>query len=76
MEIIKKYRSLFITNRIKLVLHDLDYCVVTDKTLNSLLIEQLISNSTKYAKGETVEIYFDSKVSKLVIYDSGIGIKE
>lgn len=40
------------------------------------MIEQILNNALKYAKGNDIYIYFDQRTNELVIHDTGIGISE
>ena len=72
-EIIRKYALFFIQKGLSVNLHDLDKEIVTDKKWLLVVIEQIISNSLKYAKEGALEIYMDGQ--ELCIKDTGIGIK-
>ena len=49
--------------------------VITDAKWLSALLEQIISNAVKYTKNGKVKISFDREKNRLVISDSGIGIR-
>lgn len=75
-KIVKQYSILFIYNNIKLIMEDLDFEVLTDKKWLGLVIEQILSNSIKYAKGGNIRIYRDKNRNKcLIIEDDGKGIR-
>lgn len=73
--ILKRYSRLFIRNHIYLIYENIGDKVVTDAKWLSALLEQIISNAVKYTKNGKVEISFDKKKNRLVISDSGIGIR-
>ncbi len=73
-EALLKYKTLFIRYHIK-VDYDLeDVWVISDKNYLELLLEQLFSNISKYAREETCHISFDGSLRTLYIEDTGIGI--
>ncbi|MCC5894113.1 MAG: sensor histidine kinase [Alkalibacterium sp.] len=71
--VIKKYAIVFIYNKIKLDYEPTGLIVKSDRKWVEVLIEQLMSNSLKYAKQGTIRLYAgDGK--QLVIEDTGSGI--
>lgn len=71
----KKYMSEFINRKIKLSMSEIDKVVLTDVKWLSFVIEQLISNALKYTgEGGEIRIYLNDE-QKLVIEDTGIGIR-
>lgn len=74
--IIKRYAMIFIHNKTKLHYEKIDSNVLTDPKWSTVMIEQILNNSLKYAKGNDIYIYFDQRTNELVIHDTGIGISE
>lgn len=74
--LIKKYRSQFIHQQIKLHYESLDIAVITEGQLTSLMIEQVLNNALKYTKNGDIWISFDQQKQQLSIKDSGQGIPE
>lgn len=72
-EVVKKYALFFIQQGLSLNLHDLDYTIVTDKKWFLVILEQILSNSLKYTKEGSIEIYFHE--GSLYIKDTGLGIQ-
>ncbi|MEJ7443155.1 ATP-binding protein, partial [Staphylococcus warneri] len=50
--------------------------VLTDAQWASILIEQLLNNALKYARGKDIWINFNSETKQLHIKDNGIGISQ
>lgn len=74
-QVIKKYATVFIYNKITLELDDLDVIVLTDEKWLNFVIGQLLSNSLKYTNEGFIKIYIKKDTVKtLVIEDNGIGI--
>ncbi|EUD36188.1 hypothetical protein U547_02716, partial [Staphylococcus aureus H64962] len=48
--------------------------ILTDAKWASIMIEQILNNALKYARGKDVWITFDENTKKLSIRDNGIGI--
>lgn len=72
---VRKYSKLFILQKIKLDLEEMDYRVVTDEKWLLFALEQILSNALKYTKEGSISIYMDKEKSDtLVIEDTGIGI--
>lgn len=72
-EVVKKYALFFIQQGLSLNLHDLDHMIVTDKKWFLVILEQVLSNSLKYTKEGSIEIYFQE--GSLYIKDTGLGIQ-
>ncbi len=72
-EVVKKYALFFIQQGLSLNLHDLDHTIVTDKKWFLVILEQILSNSLKYTKEGSIEIYFHE--GSLYIKDTGLGIQ-
>lgn len=72
-EVVKKYALFFIQQGLSLNLHDLDHMIVTDKKWFLVILEQVLSNSLKYTKEGSIEIYFHE--GSLYIKDTGLGIQ-
>lgn len=73
-EAIHKYARLFIRKKVKLQYEKVNIQVVSDEKWLVFVIEQILSNSIKYASGGTVSIYMQGE-GTLVIEDDGIGIR-
>lgn len=69
---VKKFASLFIAKKIRLVYAPASVSVITDQKQLSFLIEQLLSNAIKYTEKGTITIKVEGKI--LSIADTGIGI--
>lgn len=72
-EVVKKYALFFIQQGLRINLHDLDHTIVTDKKWFLVILEQVLSNSLKYTKEGSIEIYFHE--GSLYIKDTGLGIQ-
>lgn len=73
--LLKKYRVNFLSDHTRLHYERNDQVVVTDIKWTRLMIEQLLNNALKYAKGREIWISYDESKQVLSIRDSGIGIK-
>ncbi len=71
---VKKYAALFIYKKLSLELKSLTVKVLTDSKWLSFILEQLISNAIKYTNEGGIQISWEE--NKLVIRDSGIGIRK
>ena len=71
---IRKYSQMFIMTRTRLHLEIQDQKILTDEKWLTFVIEQILSNAVKYARGGEISIYTEDKI--LVIADDGIGIAE
>lgn len=69
---LKRYSILFIMNQITLDYEKIDFTVFSDEKWLQVVLEQILSNSLKYAVGGKIMIYLDGK--RLVIEDNGSGI--
>ena len=69
---VRKYAQLFIHSRVSLDLQPLSLRVLTDEKWLGFVVEQVLSNAVKYARGGTVRIF--TRGDTLVIQDNGIGI--
>ena len=72
---VKKYATIFINKKIKLNYVSHETMVISDKKWLSFAFEQILGNSVKYSSTGG-EITIETCENKLVIEDSGIGIKE
>lgn len=69
---VRKYAPLFVHSHVSLDLGPLQGSVLTDEKWLSFVVEQLLSNAVKYARGGTVTVFREG--DELVIRDDGIGI--
>ena len=78
--VIIKNKSLLISNKININLHDLEKEVYTDSKWVIFILSQIIQNAIKYSKKEDkmMEIYSEEKKENVILYikDNGIGIKK
>lgn len=75
-KVLKKYAVLFIFNQIQLDYSPTGLQVLTDGKWLETLLEQLLSNSLKYAPEGKIRIYAaPGQLDTLVIEDNGIGIR-
>lgn len=72
-EVVKKYTLFFIQQGLSLNLHDLNHTVITDKKWFLVILEQVLSNSLKYTKQGSIEIFFQEDT--LHMKDTGLGIQ-
>ena len=72
-EVVKKYALFFIQQGLSLNLHDLNHTVITDKKWFLVILEQVLSNSLKYTKQGSIEIFFQEDT--LYMKDTGFGIQ-
>lgn len=70
---VKKFSDQFIGKKISLVYEPLDLKVLTDEKWLLFVIEQVLSNSLKYTKSGSIEIYSEEPKT-LCIKDTGIGV--
>lgn len=79
-EVIKRNKKTLISQKIKIVIGDIDQAVYTDSKWCHFILNQIIQNSIKYRKETGAEICFVANEQKervvLSIQDNGIGIKE
>jgi len=69
---VRKYAPLFIRSHVTLTLNPIQGSVLSDGKWLSFLVEQLLSNAVKYARGGSVTISQEGE--DLLITDTGIGI--
>ncbi|MGC9677807.1 sensor histidine kinase [Staphylococcus warneri] len=74
--LIMKYRIHFIEQHTKIHYQSNDDSILTDAQWTSILIEQILNNALKYARGKDIWIDFDSTCQQLSIKDNGIGISQ
>lgn len=72
--LIKRYAIQFIHHQTKLHYDKIDTPILTDAKWASIMIEQILNNALKYARGKDVWITFDEHSKTLSIRDNGIGI--
>ncbi|TDM23170.1 HAMP domain-containing histidine kinase [Macrococcoides canis] len=72
--LIKRYSIQFIHYQTKLHYDKSNAMVLTDAKWASIMIEQLLNNALKYARGKDVWITFNDDSKTLSIRDNGIGI--
>lgn len=79
---VKKYATVFVYQKLKLELKDLECRVLTDEKWLVLALEQLISNALKYTREGSIRIFAVTShsmegeaVTQLCIEDTGIGIR-
>lgn len=75
---VKKFAIAFINSGLSLKLEETDTVILTDEKWFSFCVEQLLSNSIKYTKapGEIhISVVNDGENEKLIIEDTGIGIR-
>ena len=68
----RKYAVLFIRGKVQLELRPISARVLTDEKWLTFVVEQLLSNAVKYARGGKVTVFAEGET--LVIADNGIGI--
>lgn len=74
--IIMKYSVQFIEQQTKMHYQPCNDKVLTDIRWTSIMIEQIINNALKYARGKDIWIDFDQQAQQLHIKDNGMGISE
>lgn len=74
--LIMKYRIHFIEQHTKIHYQSNDDSILTDAQWTSILIEQILNNALKYARGKDIWIDFDSTSQQLSIKDNVIGISQ
>lgn len=72
--LIKRYSIQFIHYQTRLHYQPIQSEVLTDAKWMSILVEQLLNNALKYARGKDIWIEYDEKSSTLSVRDNGIGI--
>lgn len=73
--VIKRYSHLFFAKGLRLELGELETTVISDTKWLSILFEQILSNALKYTERGFIKIFFEKEEGRLVIEDSGIGIR-
>ncbi|MDD7305605.1 MAG: sensor histidine kinase [Peptoniphilaceae bacterium] len=71
---IKKYASLIISKNNGICFNKTKLTILSDAKWFRFILDQILSNANKYTRGGDIKIYLDK--TRLVIEDSGIGIKE
>ena len=74
--LIMKYSIQFIDQKTKIHYDRYEAEVLTDVQWCSIMIEQLLNNALKYARGKDIWITFDSDTNILSIRDNGVGISQ
>lgn len=77
---ILKNKSVLLSSKTSIELHDLEREVYTDSKWATFIINQIIQNSIKYSKKEDkkIQLYAKSNNENIILYikDNGIGIKK
>lgn len=71
---IKKYSKVFIRKKNKVDFKPTGLRLTTDKKWFAFILDQILSNSNKYTQEGTISFYM--RGTKLIIEDTGIGIRE
>ena len=71
---IKKYSKVFIRKKNKVDFKPTGLKLTTDKKWFAFILDQILSNSNKYTQDGTISFYMEGP--KLIIEDTGIGIRE
>lgn len=71
---IKKYSKVFIRKKNKVDFNPTGLMLTTDKKWFTFILDQILSNSNKYTQDGTISFYMEGP--KLIIEDTGIGIRE
>ena len=71
---IKKYSKVFIRKKNKVDFKPTGLRLTTDKKWFAFILDQILSNSNKYTQDGTISFYM--KGTKLIIEDTGIGIRD
>ena len=74
--LIMKYRIQFIEQHTRIHYEKCEYKVLTDAQWASIMIEQILNNALKYARGKDIWIEFDASEQSLIIKDNGVGISK
>ncbi|PTE74318.1 sensor histidine kinase [Staphylococcus devriesei] len=74
--LIMKYSIQFIDQKTKIHYDRCEAEVLTDVQWCTIMIEQLLNNALKYARGKDIWITFDSDTNALSIRDNGVGISQ
>ncbi|WP_414053071.1 sensor histidine kinase [Macrococcus animalis] len=72
--LIKRYAIQFIHHQTKLHYEKSEAVILTDAKWSSIMIEQILNNALKYARGKDVWIAYDETTKTLSIRDNGMGI--
>ncbi|MFW3612470.1 sensor histidine kinase [Staphylococcus caprae] len=72
--LIMKYRIQFIEQHTRIHYEKCEDKVLTDAQWASIMIEQILNNALKYARGKDIWIEFDASEQSLIIKDNGVGI--
>lgn len=72
-QVIRKFRRLFIRQKIALDYRETSLMVLSDEKWLCFVLEQVLSNALKYTKTGKIEIFTEG--SQLFIRDTGIGIR-
>ncbi len=72
--LIKRYSIQFIHNDTKLHYEKIYDSVLTDAKWTSVMIEQILNNALKYARGKNIWIKYNEAENILSVKDDGIGI--
>ncbi|MGK0577566.1 sensor histidine kinase [Macrococcus capreoli] len=72
--LIKRYAIQFIHHHTRLHYDKSEAIILTDAKWASIMIEQILNNALKYARGKDVWISFDESSKILSIRDNGVGI--
>ncbi|OXE90020.1 ATP-binding protein, partial [Staphylococcus aureus] len=74
--LIMKYRIQFIEQHTRIHYEKCEDKVLTDAQWVSIMIEQILNNALKYARGKDIWIEFDASEQSLIIKDNGVGISK
>ncbi|MGW9857666.1 two-component system, OmpR family, sensor histidine kinase BraS/BceS [Staphylococcus hominis] len=74
--LIMKYSIQFIDQKTKIHYERSEDEVLTDVQWCSIMIEQILNNALKYARGKDIWITFNSDTNRLLIRDNGVGISK
>ena len=74
--LIMKYSIQFIDQKTKIHYERCEDEVLTDAQWCSIMIEQILNNALKYARGKDIWITFDQQRHVLTIRDNGVGISQ
>lgn len=72
--LIKRYSIQFIHNDTKLHYEKIYDSILTDAKWTSVMIEQILNNALKYARGKNIWIKYSEAENILLVKDDGIGI--
>ncbi|ULG72300.1 sensor histidine kinase [Macrococcus brunensis] len=72
--LIKRYSIQFIHHQTRLHYEPIQQVVLTDAKWLTILLEQLVNNALKYARGKEIWIEYNADDCALYIRDNGIGI--